>query len=121
MKDKIVIVDDKSAIAKIVSIYLSKDYDFIYFDNPLKAIAWLNLGNFPDLIISDLRMPRMDGLEFVQYIKENDLFKKIPIIILSAENNSAMKIKLMEIGCDDHVVKPFNPLELKVRIQRLLP
>ena len=74
---KIVLIDDKASIAKVVAIYLSKEYDFTYFENPIKAIEYLNEGNLPDLIISDIRMPEMMGDEFLHYMKNNELFKSI--------------------------------------------
>ena len=52
MKKKILLVDDKATIGKVASIYLGKDYDVMYLENPIKAIDWLNEGNVPDLIIS---------------------------------------------------------------------
>ena len=79
MKKKILLVDDKETIGKVAGIYLGKDYDFTYIENPLKAIQWLNEGNLPDLIISDIRMPFMMGDEFLHYMKTNELFKSIPI------------------------------------------
>ena len=85
MRKKILLIDDKASIAKVVSIYLGKDYDFTYHENPIKAIEWLNEGNVPDLIISDIRMPEMMGDEFLLYMKRNELFKSIPIIMLSSE------------------------------------
>ena len=60
MKKKILLVDDKATIGKVASIYLGKDYDVMYLENPIKAIDWLNEGNVPDLIISDIRMPLMN-------------------------------------------------------------
>ena len=120
MKKKILIIDDKEAIIKIVSIYLSKDYDFKSFMNPIEALEWLEKDNIPDLIISDIRMPLMSGVELVDKLKSNNKLKFIPIIILSAEDDSAMRINLLRKGCDDYIVKPFNPLELKVRIKRIL-
>ena len=62
MKKKILLVDDKATIGKVASIYLGKDYDVMYLENPIKAIDWLNEGNVPDLIISDIRMPLMRGV-----------------------------------------------------------
>ena len=67
----IVLVDDKESIAKVISYYLSKDFNIKYFNNPLKAIAWLQDGNIPSLIISDIRMPEMDGVQCTQIIKVN--------------------------------------------------
>ncbi len=120
MKKNILIVDDKAAIAKVVAMYLSADYNFIYYDSALKAINWLSSGNKPDLIISDIRMPDMAGDEFLVFLKNNEMYKRIPVIMLSAEDNSNARIKLLEQGAEDYIVKPFNPQELKVRINKIL-
>lgn len=117
---KILLIDDKASIGKVVAIYLSKEYDFTYFENPIKAIDWLQQGNFPDLIISDIRMPEMTGAEFLHYMKKNELFKSIPIIILSSEESTTERIRLLEEGAADYILKPFNPLELKVRIKKII-
>ena len=118
MKKKIVLIDDKISIAKVVSIYLSSEYELIYFENPIKAIEWLQKGDMPDLIISDIRMPEMRGDEFLSYMKKNELFKSIPIIMLSSEESTTERIRLLEEGAVDYILKPFKPMELKVRITR---
>ncbi len=120
MKKKIILIDDKSSIGKVVSVYLSKDYDFRYFENPIKAIDWLQQGELPDLIISDIRMPEMMGDEFLLYMKQNELFKNIPIIMLSSEESTTERIRLLEEGAEDYILKPFNPLELKIRIKKII-
>ena len=113
MKKKILLVDDKATIGKVASIYLGKDYDVMYLD-------WLNEGNVPDLIISDIRMPLMRGDEFLRYMKANELFKSIPIVMLSSEESTTERIKLLEEGAEDYILKPFNPLELKIRIKKII-
>ena len=120
MKKLIAIVDDKVMIAKVIFTSLKEDYDFVYFDNPLKIIEWLKEGNRPDLILSDIRMPKMTGDELLMHLKKDPYYKEIPIIILSAEDSSSMRIKLLENGAEDYVVKPFNPNELKIRIKKIL-
>ncbi|MDD2296406.1 MAG: response regulator [Sphaerochaetaceae bacterium] len=120
MKKRLLILDDKIAIAKIISVYLSNDFDITYFDTPVKGIEWLYEGNTPDLIILDIRMPEMNGDEFLSYIKKNGLFKDIPVIILSGEESSATRIRMLEEGADDYILKPFNPMELKIRIRKVL-
>ncbi len=117
---KILLVDDKASIGKVLSVYLDKEYDFTYVEDPLKAIEWLHEGNEPALIISDVRMPNMSGQEFLHYLKSNELFKQIPVIILSSEDSSSNRIKLLEEGAADYILKPFNPMELKVRIKRFM-
>jgi len=120
MKKQILIVDDKESIAKILSIYLSPDFDLTWFDNPIKGIAWLQEGNIPDLIISDIKMPEMRGDEFLHYLKSNDLFKSIHVIMLSGEDSTSERIRLLSEGADDYILKPFNPLELKVRVKKII-
>lgn len=114
------LIDDKPSIAKVVSVYLSQDYDFVYFEHPLKAIEWLQGGEFPDLIITDIRMPEMSGGEFLHYMKHNALFSSIPIMMLSGEDSATERIRLLDEGAVDYILKPFNPLELKVRIKKIL-
>ena len=120
MKKKILLIDDKESIAKVISIYLSAEFELIYFENPIKAIAWLQEGNIPDLIISDIRMPEMRGDEFLHYIKSNALFSPIPVIMLSSEESTSERIRLLEEGADDYILKPFNPMELKIRIKKTI-
>ena len=114
------LIDDKISIAKVVSIYLSSEYELIYFENPIKAIEWLQKGDMPDLIISDIRMPEMRGDEFLSYMKKNELFKSIPIIMLSSEESTTERIRILEEGAVDYILKPFNPMELKVRIKKII-
>ena len=104
----------------MAGVYLGKEYDFTYLEDPIKAIEWLNEGNVPDLIISDIRMPLMMGDEFLRYMKSNELFKSIPIVMLSSEESTTERIRLLEEGAEDYILKPFNPLELKTESKRLL-
>ena len=117
MEKSVLLVDDKQEIAKIIMLYLSSTYKVSYKENPLKAIAWLQEGNLPDLIISDLNMPEMSGEEFLVYLKANDMFSHIPVLILSSSSN---RIRLFEEGAEDFILKPFNPEELRVRVKRIL-
>ena len=79
MKKKILILDDKETIAKVLSIYLMSDYDVQWLPDGLQGVKWLQSGNTPDLIISDIRMPGMRGDDFLEWIKQNELFKHIPV------------------------------------------
>lgn len=119
-KKDILIIDDKPTIAKVVSVYLAEEFNFVYFDSAIKAISWLHDGNMPNLIITDLRMPDMSGSDFVKYVKNNELFKHVPIIVLSSEDSTSERIRLLSNGADDYIVKPFNPLELKIRVNKIL-
>lgn len=119
-KKQLLIIDDKIAIARIITVYLSDEYEITYFDSPLKAMQWLFEGNRPDLIVLDIWMPGMSGDEFLSFIKQNGLYKDIPVLILSGEESSDFRIKMLEEGAADFILKPFNPQELKVRIRKVL-
>ena len=120
MRKKILILDDKETIAKVISVYLNNDYEITWYSDAVKGIQWLQEGNLPDLIISDIKMPEMRGDEFLYYVKHNQLFKHIPVIMLSSEDSTSERIRLLEEGAADYIVKPFNPLELKLRVQKII-
>jgi DNA-binding response OmpR family regulator len=65
-------------------------------------------------------MPEMPGDEFLHYLKSSELFKSIPVIMLSSEDSTSERIRLLSEGADDFIVKPFNPLELKVRLKKII-
>jgi len=117
---KVLIVDDKPSISKLIFQILSKSYDVAYKEDGLQAIAWLQAGNIPDLIITDLQMPNMDGFELIKRVKESGLFRDIPIVVVSSKDSSADRIKCLKMGADDYVIKPFNPEELQIRVERIL-
>ncbi len=116
---KILLVDDTPEIDKIVALYLH-DYDLVYFRNPIEALQWLHEGNFPDIIVTDLRMPEMSGEEFLQTLKSNDSWKNIPTLILSSVENDEIRGRVKREGAIDFIQKPFNPEDLRSYIRRLI-
>ena len=116
---KILLVDDTPEIDKIVALYLH-DYDLVYFRNPIEALQWLHEGNFPDIIVTDLRMPEMSGEEFLQTLKSNDSWKNIPTLILSSVENDEIRGRVKREGVIDFIQKPFNPEDLRSYIRRLI-
>lgn len=117
---KILVVDDKSSISNLIVQFLSSQYIIETREDGLQALAWLQLGNMPDLIITDLQMPNMDGVELIQRLKESGYFKDIPIIVLSSKDSSADRVQCLRLGAEDYIVKPFNPEELLIRIEKIL-
>lgn len=120
MKKKILILDDKEMIAKVVSMYLAGDYSVQWLSDGLEGLKWLKAGNVPDLIITDIRMPGMRGDDFLEWVKQNESLSRIPVIMLSSEDSTSERIRMLKIGAEDYIVKPFNPLELQTRIKKIL-
>ncbi len=116
----LVIVEDDVYMQNLLSHYLEEEYNVQVFDNGLDAYSSLQGGNIPDIIIADLNIPKLSGLELILQIKASGFFSSIPIMVLSGEESTEKRIKCLEAGADDYVVKPFNPRELEARIKVLL-
>lgn len=117
----ILIVDDKPEIAKVIAMFLSSSYRTKTQNSGREAIELLKeTEEIPALIISDVRMPDMDGYEFIRALKNDRRTESIRIIILSSVDSSADKIRLLDMGADDFILKPFNPEEIKIRVGKLL-
>ena len=113
---KILVIDDDSSIRMLLNHLLKKDYSIKLKENGYDALLYLQEGNVPDMIISDLSMPKMNGHDFLKNIRASNFFNNIPLIILSAKENSKERIECLKKGADDYMVKPFNPEELELRI-----
>ncbi len=116
---KFLAIDDEKSILMILNYVFGKKYDVIQKTNGLEAMQWIQDGNFPDVIVADFNMPEMNGFEFIQQIRSSGLYKNIPLIMLSGNENTADKIKCLKAGADDYMVKPFNPEELEARINNI--
>ncbi|RYZ91600.1 MAG: response regulator [Sphingobacteriaceae bacterium] len=117
---KILIVEDDPYMQIILKEFLSLTYEIEICSSGMEAISFLQNGNIPDLILSDYNIPQLTGLELIDQVKSSDFFSSIPIIILSGEESSEKRIKCLDMGADDFIVKPFNPAELAARIRVVL-
>ncbi|ERI93621.1 response regulator receiver domain protein [Clostridiales bacterium oral taxon 876 str. F0540] len=116
-KETILVVDDEKEIRDLIGIYLDNDgYKVIKASNGLEALNILEKEDV-DLIILDIMMPNMDGMEACMKIRQD---KNMPIIMLSAKSEDMDKIMGLTTGADDYVTKPFNPLELLARVKSQL-
>ena len=113
----VLVVDDEKEIADLVEIYLVSDgYKVFKANNAQEGLEILDKEEI-HLVLLDIMMPGMDGLEMCRRIRETN---NIPIIMLSAKSTDLDKILGLGTGADDYVVKPFNPLELTARVKSLL-
>ena len=114
---KILVCDDDKDIVEAIDIYLTQEgYEVLKAYDGDEAIKVLK-KNEVDLLIMDVMMPRLDGIRATLKIREN---MSLPIIILSAKSEDADKILGLNIGADDYMTKPFNPLELVARVKSQL-
>ncbi|MGE6259750.1 response regulator transcription factor [Heyndrickxia sporothermodurans] len=117
MNGKILIVDDDYEIRRLISIYLENEgLQSQTAGDALEALKWLEEDKF-DLIILDIMMPKMDGIEACLKIREE---RNMPIIMLSAKSENIDKIQGLASGADDYITKPFNSMELMARVKSQL-
>ena len=115
----IVIVDDEIDILEILKINIERNnYKAHCFQDGESAISHI-LKNIPDLIILDLMLPGIDGFDICRLLKNKDLTRNIPILILSAKGEESDIIKGLELGADDYVTKPFSAKVLSARVNTL--
>ena len=119
MKKQILIVDDELSILKLLNFVLSPTYDLVIKNSGVDAISWLEEGNNPDLIISDLSMPYFDGNLFIRNLKISGFYRETPVILVSGEDNLADLVKDMPFEVNYFISKPFNPSDLKAAISNI--
>ncbi|MDD2752017.1 MAG: response regulator, partial [Candidatus Omnitrophica bacterium] len=120
MPEKILIVDDEKDIVKMLDYNLKKEGFRTINANDGEDALDLATREYPDLIILDLMLPGLSGLEVCKALKKESKTASIPIIMLTAKTQESDKIVGLELGADDYVTKPFSPRELIARIKAVL-
>lgn len=108
----ILIIEDDASLCLLLDHILGKTYKISAATNGLEAICSLIDGNHPDLIITDMMMPSMDGLELLENLRLNGLFRDIPVVILSGLEDPGRRKRCEELGINAYISKPFKPKSL---------
>lgn len=115
---KILVVDDSKLIHKMFEVLL-RQFPLVHAHDGLEALQCLGNHADIDLILLDINMPRMSGLEFLQQVKANNAFEKIPVVIISTEGKEEDTMRGLEAGATAYIKKPFGNQELLEVIQKL--
>ncbi|MFP4009148.1 MAG: response regulator [Spirulinaceae cyanobacterium] len=117
---KILLVDDEPGLRDAVQAYLEEE-DFAVNVAASADEAWELLATDPpDLVISDIMMPQVDGYQFLQRLREDERFQALPVVFLTARGMTSDRIQGYEAGCDAYLPKPFEPDELVAIVKNLL-
>lgn len=117
IKDKVLIVEDEQSISSFISMILTANgYDTIIVNTGEEALTMIS-SHCPDLIVLDLGLPDMDGLEVLRSVRK---WSSLPIVVVSARNHERDKVEALDYGADDYLVKPFEMKELMARINAVL-
>ena len=117
----VLVVEDNSDLRAFLKLILSAKYHVEVAENGRMALDLLgSVHRAPDLIISDLMMPIMDGFQLLEALKTDDRYRHIPVVMLSARADLEGKLRALRTGVDDYLIKPFEELELLARMENLL-
>jgi YesN/AraC family two-component response regulator len=118
-KDTILVVDDNKDMRQFLSGIFDKDYHVLTAENGEKAKKILKTKEI-DIVVTDLMMPKVNGLQLIQWIKKNPETDFIPVILLTAKTAIESRLEALEYGADDYVTKPFEPEYLRARVHNIL-
>ncbi|MEX0996812.1 MAG: two-component regulator propeller domain-containing protein [Flavobacteriaceae bacterium] len=115
----ILIVEDNKDLRHFLKSLFINQYKVLEAENGDEGIKKA-LQNIPDLIISDIMMPKTDGIQLCKTLKEDEKTSHIPIILLTAKSSEEFELKGLKTGADDYILKPFNPEKIIIRVQKLI-
>jgi signal transduction histidine kinase/DNA-binding response OmpR family regulator len=118
---RILVVEDHESLRDYIRLILSGSYEVMTAENGHAALSLLErTDNLPDLILSDVMMPKMDGFQLLERLKGDDRWRHIPVVMLTARADLHDKLRALRIGVDDYLLKPFEEEELLARVGNLL-
>ena len=117
---RILVIEDNQPLSWLLQKILCKKYKVIIMNNGMEACSWLTEGNEPDLVICDINMPLMNGVELLENFKISGLHKNIPVIILSGVDDPVIQKKCERLGALAYLVKPFDHRKLLREVNRPL-
>jgi DNA-binding response OmpR family regulator len=118
-KPVVLVVEDNQNLRLYLRENLEEQYEIVEAENGKQALAMLE-SKMPDLILSDIMMEEMDGIEFCSKVKKDKITSHIPFVFLTAKDSEQQKLEGLKTGADDYIVKPFNFDILKTKIQNLI-
>lgn len=119
-RNQILIIDDDTAMCQLLAKLLQNRYNVIAKHDGLSALKWLSDGNMPDLVITDLDMPNIDGEEFANNLKNSGFFSDIPLIVITGYKSRDKRLACFRLGVHDYFEKPFNPRDLVFSVDVIL-
>ncbi|GEP98361.1 response regulator [Chitinophaga cymbidii] len=121
MKQTVLIIDDNTPIRFLLEAVYKKHFNVVSAPDGLAAMAYLSQGGVPDLIVTDLAMPNVNGWELLDFLSDSHLYKDIPVIVLSGSmKENSKSIGGLYANVHDIMDKPFDPMQLLEKSKRIL-
>jgi|TARA_R110002126_G_scaffold109109_3_gene246025 two-component system chemotaxis response regulator CheY len=119
MKTKVLTVDDSRTIRSMLLATLnSAGYETVQAEDGIEGLEVLEESN-PDVIVTDINMPRLDGFGFIEGVRRNERYRSVPILVLTTESDDEKKNRARQAGATGWIVKPFDPTKLVSAIERV--
>jgi two-component system, chemotaxis family, chemotaxis protein CheY len=118
---KVLLIEDDALLCWLLEKILKNKYDVTVMNDGQQAWSWLTSDNIPDLIVSDLKMPSLGGMELLENLSTNETLKSIPIIIHSGYEDAGKRKRCLDLGAFAYLVKPFEPEYLVSEVERSIP
>ncbi len=119
-RQRLLIVEDNEEVGDYLATVFEDDYQLAFAKTGVEGIAAANGPNPPHIIVSDVMMPEMDGLEMCQALKLDLATSHIPVLLLTARSGEAARLEGLRTGADDYLAKPFQPEEIRLRVRNVL-
>jgi two-component system, chemotaxis family, chemotaxis protein CheY len=117
---RVLVIEDDATLGWLLEKILVKKYSANTVSNGQEAWSWMLNGNIPDLIISNIKLPHLDGIELLKNLRASRLFRNIPVIVISGIDDHSMKEKCRAYGALTYLVKPFQPQRLLSEVEHLV-
>ncbi|MGJ3234240.1 response regulator [Marivirga sp.] len=112
MKHTILIAEDDEPMRLLLDVLLKNKYNLVFKLDGLSGMKWLSEGNIPSVILSDFKLPKMNGFDFLSSLSQSGIFAEIPFIIISSRTDKLFKKRCIDAGAKGFLEKPFDPSQL---------
>lgn len=118
MKKRLYIVDDNLMMREFLKNFFSKDYEVTTFDSAESALYAIDPSKKPDMLLLDYEMEGLSGFDLLRNLKTSGFYQDIPVMFLSGKQKSEIRIDCLKEGASDFICKPFNPVELDLKVKQ---
>ena len=120
MKKRILIAENDLALRKLIEFVMNKDFDVICVENGAEALTLLETTEDFDLLIADIDLESLNGFELTGKVRQHPYLKNLPVILITEARENTAHLDCFQVGADEILVKQFNPIEMMLKVHRLL-
>ena len=119
MYRRVLVVEDHDGFRHLIGNFLSKKFEVISAKNGLEAMTWLSAGMIPHVIVTDTRMPEINGEQLLQHLRCSGIYGDIPVVVMSEQGKEGDEARYKLLGASGYLKKPFNPTLLQERLDQI--